>query len=363
MQKGFQSLAGFKKASVWGTAVACGALDGFLYNSIGGKPSRDVIEDQSMGAGRRTAFPGYAGNYKLAPTLDMNLRYGGYNVKRFLAGLMGTAGSPSTVDTSGKKHTLVMAQDLAGLFFTLAFELDKDTEVHEYTTVKLVRMALSGQIGQALKLTFSLAAHGFNQNAGSGTNTTTTIDTVTLGTDGTEEVLMSQVQLLVNDQTAADFTLPSFPTLNSALVVEGFELTFDPKLRVGKYNTQFGSNEAEPIQEDHTDIRLNLKFSEYGAGNRGNQVVVDQLAKTLKKAKLTATSPNLAGAATQKYQHVLWMPMLQYWDGAPELTDKGEPKWDATMKCHEVATAPTGFTYTKALTWEVFDKDTVDPIA
>lgn len=362
-QKGFQSIAALKKASAWGTPVACGSLDGFLYNSIGGKPARDVIEDMSMGAGRRTAFQGYAGNYKLAPTVNMDLRYGGYNVKRWIAGILGAAGSPATADTSGKKHTLSMSADLAGIFFTLAYELEKDTEVYEYTTAKIVRMALSGGAGQALKLAFTLAAHGFNQNGGSGTNTTTTIDTVTLGTDGTEEVLMSQVQFLVNAQTGADFTVPSYPTLNDALVVEGFELTFDPKLRIGKYNTEYGSNEAEPIQEDHTDIRLNLKFNEYAAGNRGKQIVVDNLAKNLKKGKITMTSPNLAGAATQYYQHKLWFPMLQYWDGAPELTDKGEPKWDATLKAHEVTSAPTGFSYTKALTWEVFDKDSVDPLA
>ena len=93
--KGFQSIAGFKKATVWGTPVVCGALDGIVYDSIGGKANRDVIPDISMGAGRRTPFPGFAGNYKLAPTIAMDLRYGGYNVKRLIAGILGTAGVPA----------------------------------------------------------------------------------------------------------------------------------------------------------------------------------------------------------------------------------------------------------------------------
>lgn len=363
MQKGFLTQAGIKPASTWGTAVAVGSSDGFVYETLNAKPGRDLIMDSSVGAGRRTPFQGFAGNYQLSSnSITMPLRFGGYNVKRFIAGVLGTAGSPSTTDTSAKKHTLAMAQDLTGVFFTIAGEPDKDNEVWEFSTCKITRLVLSGQIGQGIKLQASFAAHGFSNS--SSTNDTTSIDSITLGSDGTEECLMSQLQFLINAQSGGSFTAPSGTTLNDSMAIEGFELTIDPKVRVDKFNTLYGSNQAEPIQEDHTDIRLNLKFSEYGSGNKGKQIITDNLAKSARKAKIAITSPNLAGAASQYYQHNIWMPYLQVVDGAPELAaDKGEPKWDATLVAMEVTSAPTGFSYTKALTWEVFDKDSANPLA
>lgn len=365
MEKGYLVTAGLKKATVWSTAVACGALDGFLFDSIDANAKRDYIRDTSMGHGQRTQLPGYAGNFALGAGLQMPLRYGGMNIKRFIAAIMGTAGVPATVDTTAKQHTLKMARDLTGLFWTLAYEIDKDTEIFEYTTLKITGITLSGEQGKALSLAVKYVAHSLNQNTSSGTNTTTTIDTITLPTDGVEEVLFSQAQLLMNAQAGAGFSVPVLGTLNDGHVIEAFSLDIDGKFRAEKYNTEYGDKTAEPQQEDHTEIKLNLKFSEYGTGNRGKQTLVDQLAKSQKKAKLSFTSANLAGSVTQKYAHVLWMPRLVFEDGAPGVADKGEPKWDATAVLHHVDTIPTGFTagYTDALTWEVFDKDAVNPLA
>lgn len=366
MEKGFLVTAGLKKATQWSTPVACGALDGFLFESIDPNAKRDYIRDISMGHGQRTQLPGYAGNYSLGAGLQMPLRYGGMNIKRFIAAIMGqSGGAPTTIDTTGKQTTLKMKRDLSGLFWTLAYEIDKDTEVLEYTTIKIVGLTLTGEQGKALSLAIKYVAHGLNQNTSTGTNNTTTIDTITLPTDGVEEVLFSQAQLLMNAQNGAGFTLPTLGTLNDALVIEAFSLDIDGKFRAEKHNTEFGDRTAEPQQEDHTEIRLNLKFSEYGAGNRGKQILLDQLAKSQKKAKLTFTSPNNAGSTTQKYQHVLWMPRLVFEDGAPGVADKGEPKWDATAVLHHVDTIPTGFTagYLDALTWEIIDKDAADCLA
>ena len=366
MEKGYLVTAGLKKATTWGTPVAVGALDGFLFDSIDANAKRDYIRDTSMGHGQRTQLPGYAGNYSLGAGLQMPLRYGGMNIKRFIAAIMGTSGGvPATVDTTGKQTTLKMKRDLSGIIWTLAYEIDKDNEVFEYTTIKIVGLTLSGEQGKALSLAIKYVAHSLNQNTSSGTNTTTTIDTITLPTDGVEEVLFSQAQLLMNAQNGAGFTLPSGGVLNDGHVIEAFSLDIDGKFRAEKYNTEYGDRTAEPQQEDFTEIKLNLKFSEYGAGNRGKQTLVDQLAKSQKKAKLTLTSPNLAGSATQKYQHTLWMPRLVFEDGAPGVADKGEPKWDATAVLHHVDTIPTGFTsgYLDALTCEIFDKDAADCLA
>jgi hypothetical protein len=84
-----------------------------------------------------------------------------------------------------------------------------------------------------------------------------------------------------------------------------------------------------------------------------------------KKAKLTITSPNLAGAATQYFQHVLWLPNLQFGEGKPGISGPEGPTWTLPFQAWHVDTIPTGFTagYLDAVTWEVFNQNSADPLA
>jgi hypothetical protein len=366
MQKGYLVPGFIKKGAVWSTPVLGGALDACLFTMIGAGAARDYVRDKSFGHGGRTQLPGFPGNFKHQFEIGMPMRYGGYNVKRWIAGIFGSVANPTTVDTSARQHIFKMAKDLAGLFWTFGYEGDKDTEVFEYPSIKILGITIRGTKGQALELSIRVAAHSLNQNQGAGTNNTTSIDTLTFGTDGTEEIMFHQGQALCNAQGGAGFVVPTLGVLNDAIVIDGFELNIDGKFNTEKYNTEYGANIAEPQMEETEDqVTLKLNLSEYGAGNRGRQWVVDQLAKNQKKLKLSFLSPTLAGAATQKYQFSAWLPRVVFDAGAPGVTEKGEPKWDLTGICHHVDTIPTGFPagYTDACTLEIFDKDTVNPTA
>lgn len=361
MSLGHQVFGGIKKGAAWRTAVALGSGNGFLFNTISGKVGRELIPNPSLGHGRVTPLPGWAGKHQAQQAIAMVLQYGGYNIKKFIAGVMGaTAGVGSTVDTSAKKHVISLA-DLKGLFWTFAYEIDKDAEVWEFPSIKLLGLTIAGEVGKECTLTVRFLASRVITDD-SGTNKVSTIDSVTLPTGGEYAVLGSHGSLLVNAQGGGALTAPSGGSLNDGVPFSSFEFSIDRKLRIGKFTTEHGDEHAEPQAGELTEVRLNIKLDEYGAANRGSQLVADNLAKTAKKGKLVFTSPELAGAATQAYQFGIHMPYLLVPEGAPEVNDAGEPKWDLTYLCHGAASAPTGFSYTDT-TIEIHDRDSANPLA
>ncbi len=362
MNLGQQVFGGLKKAATWRTAVLLGASNGFLFNTISGKPGRDLNPDMSMGHGRVTQKPGFGGKHQAQMSLSRVAHYGGYNIKQMIAGVMGaTAGVGSVIDTTARKHIFSLA-DLRGLFWTLAYEFDKDTEVWEFPSVKFLGLTLKGEIGKEVTLDLRFLANRL-VNDDSGPNKISTIDTVTLPTGGTDLILTSQGQLLVNAQVGGALAVPSGGVLNDSVPFSSFELTVDRKHRIGKFTTEHGDEHAEPQHGEYTETRLKVNIDEYGAGNRGKTMLVDNLTKAAKKGTLTFTGANLAGSTTQKYQMIWWFPMLLVPEGAPEVNDPGEAKWDVTYVAgHAPGGNPTGFSYSDT-TCEMFDQDAANPLA
>lgn len=363
MNLGQQVFGGLKRSTQpWRTAVLLGAGDGILFHNITGKDGRELIPNRSMGHGRVTPMPSNPGKFQSQKAFSIQAHYGGYNIKRMIAGVMGaTAGVGATVDTTAKKHIISLA-DLRGLFWTFADEFDKDTEVHEYPSIKFLGLTLKGEVGKEVIMDLRFLANRL-VNDDSGPNKVSTIDTVTLPAGGTDAILASQGQLLVNAQSGGILAVPSGGALNDSVPWSAFELTVDRKLRIGKFTTEHGDEHAEPQAGEHTEVRLKINIDEYGAGNRGKTMLVDNLTKAAKKGRLTFTGANLAGATTQKYQMIWDFPYLQVPEGAPEVNDPGEAKWDVTYQAgHAPAGNPSGFSYSDT-TCEMFDQDAANPLA
>src|SRR5262245_8405748 len=123
--KGALSVCGLKKATTWNTPVAAGAGDGVGYKSESFKSDVELIPDEAL-TGSVQQLTGDQGGKKFAGELVVPLRYEDVAYVA-VAMIMGTAGAPTTVDTTAKKHVLKMANSLDGLFSTLAF--DKQAKV------------------------------------------------------------------------------------------------------------------------------------------------------------------------------------------------------------------------------------------
>lgn len=355
--KGYQAIVGLKKASAWGTAVACGAGDGLEALTVGLRGIRQIIPDRSI-RGFVYTYEGDKGNVVVEGTAVFPLRYEG--VGRLVAGLLGTAGVPTTVDTTAKKHVLAVAATTDGIFWTLAYEILKDALIYEFNTVKIRRVTIRATIPGRVELEVDFIGHDFSD--ASATNTTTTIDTVTVPSN--REIAQAR-QLVVRMNAQSGGALGA----SDAKYLSAFELNIERPLEPD-FTTEFGDRSSEPMPPEGDGAFLNvngtLSFSQLDSGSTGGNsgLPAIQAARTLQKMDVTFTGDNLAGAATQKFQHVLYLPMVVLGEGRPTLA-QGRLAWQMPFTAHGVTAAPTGFTagYIQPVTWEQYNQDANNPLA
>lgn len=115
---GVEIKAAFKKASVWGEAVACGANDGILILPPSLKKDRPSQVDDSLGLYfSKDSDPG---EIKVEGDIPAYLRYDSLDLLIALA-MGATGGAPVQQGlTSAYKQTFTLSDNLDGLFGTFA---------------------------------------------------------------------------------------------------------------------------------------------------------------------------------------------------------------------------------------------------
>jgi hypothetical protein len=351
--KGFQGIVGRKKGTTWNTAVVPAAADGIEVVSIVPSGGTALIEDQQI-TGRVTQREAQAGVKNVTVTLRTGLRYEGNG--HDIAMVMGTAGVPSTVDTTGKLHVFKIKDSLDGIFNTVAYESMKDTKVEELASVKWNRLTLRGRAGERVELECQGIASNWKDDSAS--NTTTSIDSITL-TATREYALVHQAVLLMNAQSGGALAA------GDAVYISGFEVTIERGMDA-RFSTAGGQVTDEPIESGFLKVSGSFDFPALQDGTGGNAVfLAEQMAATAKKATLTITSPNLAGSATEYYKHKLWFPYLQFGEAKVGIPGPGGPTWSIPFMAWHVTTIPTGFTsgYLDAVTWENSNRLATDVLA
>jgi len=351
--KGFQGIVGRKKGSVWGTPTVPAAGDGIEVLSCVPSGGTGLIEDNQI-TGRVTQREASPGNRSVTVVLRTALRYEGNG--REVAYVLGTAGTPATVDTTGRKHTFKIKDDLDGIFETLAYEILKDAKVEELSSVKWNKLKISGKAGERIEIEVSGIAHDWSD--ASAVNTTTTIDSITLPANR-EFALFAQAVLLMNAQGGAGLAG------SDAVYISEFEINVERAMDA-RFSTGGGVRCDEPIPSGYAKVSGSFGFAALQDGTGGNaQFLAEQMAGTRKKATLTIASPNLAGSATEFFNHKLWLPNLQFGEAKVGIPGPGGPTWSVPFVAWHVATIPTGFTagYLDALTWDNSNQDAVDALA
>jgi len=269
---GREILIGLKKAADWRTAVACGANDGILILSESFKQTIEHLDDDSAGL----AFVQRTDKGKIAASggLEAYMRYEGLDV--LLALIMGTAGvptQPNPLYTAVYQNSYVMADNLSGLFATLAM-LKKSDKVFEYPTVKFHQFGLSGEMNAPIKITAEGIANLLE--LASATNTAGTMANITYPDKGNRIIFNKDTHFWLNDESGAALAV------GDAIYPSGFDLSFNRPMEA---DLVAGNEDVdEPVGEGFPEITLTLNFPRYNDAN--DAFFTDWEALTRKKMEI-----------------------------------------------------------------------------
>lgn len=345
---GREMVIALKKATTWGTAVACGAGDGVLFTSFALKQTIDNLKDKAFGI--KKIISSDPGKVAVAGSLVADLRYEGLDT--IIALCMGTAGTP-TEEGIGPAYTYTykLADNITGLFATIA-ALKKSDVVFEYPACKIRGMKIAGKMNEALMITIDIM--GDREVLNSTINTYTTMAAVTYPDEG-HRIIMNMNQscyMRINDASGA--ALAS----GNEIAVSDFELSWAWAMeQIFSTKSQGGS---EPLDNEFPTCALTLNLPQYNDENA--QFFLDWDAATPKKIEICFKGPLIAD--TYFYQMIIDFPNALITDADAPPANPGRIPAKLTFDCRGCATAPTGMTgITNPFQISGINKRTTNPLA
>ena len=348
---GREILIGAKKASAWGTAVACGANDGLLALALDLGQQIELLRDEPMGLGFSPDTS--QGRETVNGSLRAHLRYDGQEAM-LLALAMGAAGAPTQLGaTTAYHHTLQLTDGLAGLFATLAAKKKSDL-VFEWPSQKVSGFTIKGGMRIPTEITLDLIGATLARNGGSGTNNTTTIASVTYRDKQNRVIGDENAYVRLNAASggalaASDNIYPSEFTLTMKRPMEG-----DHVLDQTSYLT-------EPLGTGFPECSLDLTFPQFG--DVGASRWTDFAAKTAAKLELLLKSGALAGTA-ENYRLLIQIPQAFLETISANLDGPGKIPNPMRFWLTQANAAPTGMTgVTNPFAIRLVNKRTTDLLA
>lgn len=323
---GVEIKAAVKKATTWGTAVACGANNGIVILPTNIKRESSIAVDDSLGV--FFGKDGLPGTVKVEGDIPAYVRYDGQDL--FLALYMGTAGAPTLQGSGAYAYTYKVKTLLDGLFCT--FIKNMKNYIDEKPSVKVAGLTIKGEVGKALQVTFNVICN--NKVVASVINTTSTFANVTWFEEQ-NLVRFSEGVFRMNAQGGAalgggDTVYPS-----------SFEFTSKRKL-AGEYSTQYISAIKqelidEPCGDGVIESSLKLTFPRHTSST----YIADLVSDARKKMDITFTGGLIGGSYYRQFK--LQFPHLQLKTVEP-VDAQGNIKEPLEFVVHGCASAPTGMT-------------------
>lgn len=322
---GVELKAAVKRATTWGTAVACGADNGILIKPHTMKKTRKEYVDDSLG----TYFPQDAVNAEIdvKGNLPMYLRYDSLDLLIALA--MGAVpGAPMQQGaTTAYAQSFTLASSLTGLFACLA--QNNTVNIDEYTSIKVTGFTIKGDVGKPLEITFEII--GYDRITNSTVNTSVTFGNVTYMETG-NRVLFSQGVFRMNHES--DVALGA----GNLIYPSSFELAFKRKMK-GLYTIAGNINIDEPSNDGLPDVSMKLTFPRYTSAVEA--LFADWDATTRQKMDLTFTGANIASTYNRSFQ--IQLPAMQA-KSADLPVKQGIMEAPLEFTALGVAAAPAGMT-------------------
>ena len=314
-----------KKASVWGTAVVCGANNGILLLPTNIKRDAEINTDDSMGS--LFSKEGLPGPVKVEGDKPGYLRYDSLDL--LFAMYMGIAGAPASQGSGAYAYTYKIKTLLDGLFYTYAKNMKNYIE--EYPSVKIVGINIKGEVGaKPVEVVFQTICN--NKVINSAINTTSTFANVTYFEEQ-NRVRFSEGVWRMNTQSGA--ALGGGDTIYPA----AFE--FDTKRKdKGEYSTQYKTaTNQELIDEPAGDGSMDTTFKLTFPRHTSSAYIADLIADTKKKLDMTFTGALIGGSFYRQFK--LQFPNLQLKNVDP-VDANGNIKEPLEFIVHGALTAPSG---------------------
>ncbi len=349
---GTNSKVAIRKGSTWGTAVTLtsGHRVPFRSSTFDGQPG--VLPDETIVA-TAERNPSDIVEVRAAGELAA---YTDYRQRLLLwAMLMGTAGTPTTVEASvAFKHVLPWTPDVQGKFFTFGRHADVGSaKALKVASAKVNTLRLAGAVGGRLEETWGLFGAVVTR-ADDPSGWAYTTDPVG---GGARHVLHRTGTLRIN--ASAGGALGSSDAMS---LCRGFELNINRNLEL-----DFGANlsSIEPAPSGFAELTLALDF--YGA----TEALYDLLraakdARTLLKADyLFDSGVKVTGSSTNNYLFNLYAPAMVIADAPLPINGPGRTPFRVEFTLHKASAVPTGFPtgYDEALTVEVQNELSADILA
>lgn len=335
-----------KKAVTWGTAVACGAKDGFLALADSVKRAAPVEVDDSLG--QYFSKDGTPGAVTVSGDIPPYLRYDGCDL--LLALFMGSAGVPTQQDaTAAYAYTYAFAENTDGLFATFARHMKN--YVAEVPSLKIVGLTIKGETGKPLQLVAQTVGNDLVQD---GVNDSTTFNNVTIA-ETSHRVHFAQGVFRMNDRddialAAGDVIKPSSFELSASRQLTGV---------YGAYTTA-GANKQDLIDEPTNDgppeITLKLQFPQH----TGKTYLTDLGSDARKKMDIVFTGAEIESPYNRQIK--IELPHLQM-RSDDVVTEQGIIKEPLDFICHAIDAAPAGMDFTQPLRISGINTRTTDPLA
>jgi hypothetical protein len=339
LAQGADAIIAYQKGTAWNTPVSVNLLNaGLLLNDwpIGNGLGPLVYSNSLSGSGGRSNA--IRGLNKLNGDVATELRYSG--LEHLMAQIMGSAVAPVTIDGTGRTHVFNLANNVDGLYDTVAVQKVGPTNspalpIWVYNSVKwggfTITFTADGLATMSVPVIASKCepiTHALNNSLSA-----VTYRTKFLNVFGTHIKYRANVASAIA-LTDADRFYPS-----------QIVLTFTRNLD-SEYVLDGSGVQPEPYYTDFYQISLTLTFPVYGAGTlqMNNTFMQNAFSEIPMKMDIICTSPQLAGAATAFYSWLFEFPNVTVGDAQMPITGPGAIGQTVELAALSATVAPAGMT-------------------
>lgn len=341
---GREIILGGAKATTWRTGVSVNSANAGLLiksESIGAKAPQ-FQDDDSLGS------PDILFTYKTLESCSGNLdayaRYEGLDLLFAMA--LGAADSPVQGDGTAYYNTYSCADEIAGLFATLAMKKAGTSHgVWEIPSAKIHGFTIKGQVGQLCTVTFNLMGNKIETTS----PVNTTLASVTPRTKGNVIKFDTLTRFRMNSQSGAALAN------SDAIYPFSFEITYN---RPHEDNFEASYTDAsEPVQSGFADASIRLAFDKYNLDTFMDAIEAD----TDQKMDIEFLGDVISGA--WRYTMRLDLPKVKWRSAESPVSGPGKIPHNVEGRLLAVASAPTGMTATDPLSMYVINTLTTSPLA
>tara|TARA_Y100000310_G_scaffold146471_2_gene145819 strand:- start:1637 stop:2770 length:1134 start_codon:yes stop_codon:yes gene_type:complete len=338
ISRGFLVKVGLKKGATWGTAIDCDvAGQGIQMLTEGISSASNLLDDESL-TGTADQEPGVTSSQTFTGTIEANMQYSSPVLSTLIAMAMGRADSPVSPlgisSGSEKPYPYYMSYRLGdnveGYFVSLCIDKQASSKIHEYDSVKVNGMTITGAAGEFVKISFDLIARKLNVD----TTTTTTLAAATVSTPK-KFVRFEDFQFRLAAASGGALAAGNqiYPT--------SFSITLNNNL-VGDLTSLNAPYVDEPIRDAAREITGSFEIPKY----EDTTIETQFLGNTTTKMDIRARSTDQiieAGGGPYYYAFEMFMPAVLISDAQRPVTgfSKVPAPFSFTAK-KVVASAPDG---------------------